>query len=75
MAYNFSKLWAVAAEEYADLGAINHMLPSNQQSQSVFAVVDYNGNTNVEFGIGKGLNDSTSQVVFKLMFTWSLYKP
>ena len=75
LAYNFSKLWAVAAEEYADLGAIKHMLPGNEQSQSIFGVVDYNGKTNVEFGIGKGLNDATSKIVFKLMFTWSLYHP
>jgi hypothetical protein len=75
LAYNFSKKWAVAVENYADLGAIKHMQPGNEQSQSIFAVVDFNGKTDVEFGIGKGLNDATSQVVFKLMLTWSLYHP
>jgi hypothetical protein len=75
LAYNFSKTWAVAAEDYADLGAIRHMLPGNEQSQSVFAVVDYNGKTDVEFGIDRGMNDATSHVVIKLMFTWSLYHP
>jgi hypothetical protein len=75
VAYNFSKKWAVAVEDYADLGAINHMRPGDEQSQSMFAVVDYNGKTSVEFGVGKGMNDATSQIVFKLMFTWSLYHP
>ncbi len=75
LAYNFSKKWAVAVENYADLGAIKHMQPGDEQSQSIFAVVDFNGKTDVEFGIGKGLNDATSQIVFKLMLTWSLYRP
>jgi len=75
VAYNFSKKWAAAVENYADLGAIKHMQPGGKQSQSIFAVVDFNGKTDVEFGIGKGLNDATSQIVFKLMLTWSLYHP
>lgn len=73
VAYNFSPKWAVAAEHYADLGIVSHFLPSNEQSQSVFAVFDYNGPTSMEFGIGHGLNDASERVVIKLMLTWSLY--
>jgi hypothetical protein len=34
IAYNLSKTWAAAVEEYADFGVIQHILPTNQQSQS-----------------------------------------
>jgi hypothetical protein len=75
LAYNFSPKWAVAIEQYADLGQVRKFLPGNQQSQSTFAVVDYTGKTSVEFGIGHGENDATSSVVIKLMLSWSLYHP
>lgn len=75
LAYNFSPKWAVAVEQYADLGQVRKFLPGDQQSQTTFAVLDYNGKTNVEFGVGHGENDATNSVVIKLMFTWSLYHP
>lgn len=75
VAYNISPKWAVALEHYADLGPIDHFLPSSQQSQSVFGVLDYNGKTGVEFGIGHGLNRSTDDLVIKLMLSWSLNHP
>ena len=72
LAYNFSPKWAVAVEQYADLGTLRRFLPSSKQSESVFAVLDYNGKTSVEFGIGRGENDATDKVVIKLMLTHSL---
>ena len=75
LAYNLSTKWAVAMEYYADLGPIRHLLPSSEQSQSVFAVVDYNGKPGVEFGVGYGLNGATDKVVIKLMLNWSLNRP
>ncbi len=75
LAYNFSPKWAVAVEHYADLGAVSHLNSWGEQSQSLFAVVDFNGRTSVEFGIGHGLNEATDPVVVKLMLSWSLYHP
>jgi hypothetical protein len=75
LAYNVSPKWAVALEHYADLGPIRHLLAANEQSQSLFAVVDYNGKPGVEFGIGHGLNDATDKIVIKLMLNWSLNRP
>src|SRR5882724_3000495 len=51
IAYNLSPKWAFALEHYADLGPLRHFLPSKEQSHSLFAVADYSGKTNVEFGI------------------------
>ena len=70
VAYNFSELWAAAVEHYADYGPIRHFLPGNQQQQALFAVFDYSGKTNVEFGIGHGLNGATDKLVVKLMLSW-----
>lgn len=73
IAYNFSELWAVALEHYADFGGIDAWLPANKQQQSAFAVFDYNGKTGVEFGIGRGLSGATSKWVVKLMLDWSVF--
>jgi len=75
LAFNFSPKWAVALEEYADLGELRHLLPASGQSQSLFAVLDYNGKTGVELGAGYGLNHATSRFVIKLILSWSLNRP
>ncbi len=72
LGYNFSETWAAAVEHYADYGPLNHFLSGNQQQQSLFAVIDYSGKTNVEFGIGAGLNSATDKLVVKLMLGWPL---
>jgi hypothetical protein len=70
LAYNFSPLWAVAVEHYADYGRINHFADPAHQAQSLFAVVDYNGEPlNVEFGIGHGFTAASDNVVIKLILT------
>lgn len=70
LAYNFSPVWTAAVEHYADYGPLRHFLPGNQQQQAVFAVFDYSGKTDVEFGIGYGLNGATDKLVVKLMLSW-----
>ena len=72
LAYNYSEFWAGAIEHYADYGPLHHFLPGGQQQQSLFAVIDYSGKTNVEFGIGTGLNSATDKLVVKLMLGWPL---
>jgi len=76
LAYNIDKTWAVAVEEYADYGVLQHLLPVNQQSQQLFGVVDYKGEAfNVEAGLGFGLTGASDRVVAKLMISRDLYKP
>ncbi len=72
LAYNFSPKWAAAIEHYADLGTIRRFLPEKEQSQSLFAVLDYNGKTGVEFGVGHRLVGTADQLVIKLMLSSSL---
>jgi hypothetical protein len=70
LAYNFSPLWAVAAEYYADYGRISHFADTAHQEQSLFAVVDYDWEPlNVEFGIGHGFTAASDKVVIKLILT------
>jgi hypothetical protein len=70
LAYNFSPLWAVAVEYYADFGRVSHFADSAHQAHTLFAVVDYNGDPlNVEFGVGHGFTTASDNVVIKLILT------
>jgi hypothetical protein len=76
LAYNLSKTWAVAMEEYADFGVISHFQPTNQQSHQLFGVVDYKTDAlNIEAGLGYGLTSASDRWVFKLMLSRDLYTP
>src|SRR6185436_9557082 len=70
--YNISKTWAVALEHYADFGPLRRFLPANQQDQSLFAVVDYSGKMNVEFGVGHSFAAGGDPLVIKLMLAFDL---
>jgi len=73
VAYNFSPVWAVAIEQYADFGVIQHFLPADQQSQQLFGVVDYKGEPfDVEAGLGFGLTAASDRLVAKLMLSRDL---
>lgn len=53
-------------EYYADLGKVSKLSLSNQQSQTLFAVVDVNrGPLVFNFGVGRGLTDSTDKWTLK----------
>lgn len=76
LAYNIDQTWAVAVEEYADYGVLQHLLPLNQQSQQLFGVVDYKGEPfDVEAGLGYGLTGASDRLVAKLMLSRDLNKP
>lgn len=70
--YNLSKTWAVALEHYADFGPLRGFLPHDQQDQSLFAVVDYGGSVNVEFGVGHSFTSGGDPLVIKLMLAFDL---
>jgi hypothetical protein len=70
--YNLSPKWAVAIENYSDYGQIHRFDDPDNQQQAVWAVIDYNGKTSVEFGVGHGLDHASDQWVVKLMIGFSL---
>jgi hypothetical protein len=76
LAYNVSKTWAVAAELYSDYGPVKHLVSVDQQSQQLFATLDYKADDfNIEAGVGFGLTPSSDRWVVKLMISRDLYKP
>ena len=73
VAYNLSKQWIVAAEEYDGFGPLRTFLPRNQQFHETWAVVDRNGGfLNVETGIGVGWSGGADRVTLKLMVSRDL---
>jgi len=68
LAYNLSKEWAFAAEQYADFGPLRHPYTRAAQEQKIFAVADYSAPfVDVESGIGFGLTKASDKVVLKLI--------
>jgi hypothetical protein len=67
-AWNRSGKLALALEEYADFGTLQHFKPREQQSHTLFAVIDYGGSSHgIEFGIGRGLTPASDAWVIKLI--------
>jgi len=76
IAYNLSKTWAVAIEEYADYGPLEHMYAPSEQSQQLFGVVDYKSELiNIEAGLGYGMTAASDRWVAKLMLSRDLNPP
>jgi len=73
LAYNISGKWAVAAEEYSDLGPFRQLYSAPDQFQMMYAVVDHTSKiVNVEFGVGFGLTPATDKMTIKLMLSRDL---
>jgi hypothetical protein len=75
LAYNFSKSWAIAAEEYDDFGPLHSPVGSARapQQHQLFGVFDYGGKAwTVEGGVGIGLTEATDHVVLKLILSHDL---
>jgi hypothetical protein len=74
IAYNVSPKWALAGEEYADLGPLNHFFSPSQQSHQIYAVVDHPSRfVNIEAGVGFGLTSASDKVTLKLILSHDLY--
>jgi hypothetical protein len=72
-AWNLEGKLALALEEYADLGTLQHLKPREQPSHTLFAVIDYGSSrSGVEFGVGRGLTDASDSWVIKLMLMCDL---
>lgn len=73
VAWNLSKSWAVAAEEYDDFGPVRRLYAGSAQSHQLFAVADWKGDSlSVEGGIGFGLTPATDDLVLKLILSKDL---
>jgi hypothetical protein len=65
-ARNVSKTVALGAEYYAELGTTSHILPTSEQSHTLFAVADmeFKG-FSLNFGVGRGLTNATDRYTVK----------
>jgi len=74
VAYNFSPSWAVAVEEYADLGPLRQFYPASEQSHQIYGVVDHKTKfVDIEAGVGFGLTGASDKLTLKLMLARDLY--
>jgi len=73
IAYNVNDKWAVAFEEYADLGPLRHFYTPNDQFHEVWAVMDHSSKIlNVETGVGVGVTAGADKLTLKLMLSRDL---
>lgn len=73
VAYNLDQTWAIAAEEYDDLGPLRGFLPAARQQHQLFGVFDYGGKSwTVEGGVGLGLTGASDHLVVKLILSHDL---
>jgi hypothetical protein len=73
IAYNLNEKWAVAAEEYADVGPLRKFLPAHDQFHEVWAVIDHNTKfLNIETGLGVGVSHGADKLTLKLMLSRDL---
>jgi hypothetical protein len=76
VAYNFSPKWALAVEEYADIGPLRDFYPASEQSHQIWAVFDrVTKLAHIEAGVGFGLTSASDKVTLKLMLSRDLYSP
>ena len=74
VAYNFSKKWAVAVEEYADMGPLRGFYPTGEQSHQLYGVFDHSSKLgDLEVGVGFGLTSASDQLTVKVMLSRDLY--
>ena len=73
VAYNLNDKWALAAEEYSDLGPLRHLDSFGDQFHEVWAVTNYKGKiVNIETGVGVGVTHGADKLTFKLMVSRDL---
>jgi len=76
LAWNVSKVWAIAAEEYADLGTLHRFERSSEQSHQLWAVVDHHGPSfTLEAGLGFGMTGASDHRVVKLIVEHDFNSP
>jgi hypothetical protein len=73
VAYNFSSNWAMAVEEYADVGPLRQFYSVSEQSHQLYGVVNHSSKfLDIEAGVGFGLTGASDKVTLKLMLSRDL---
>jgi len=73
VAYNVSPKWAMALEEYADLGPLRRFYSATEQSHQLYGVIDHGTKfVNIEAGVGFGLTPASDKVTLKLLLSRDL---
>jgi hypothetical protein len=73
VAYHIKSRWALAVEEYANLGPVRRFYSAGQQSHQLYGVIDRTTRfLNVEAGIGVGLTDASDKLTLKLILARDL---
>jgi hypothetical protein len=73
VAYKLSPKWAMAVEEYADVGPLRQFYAASEQSHQVWAVVDHRSKfLDIETGVGIGLTGASDKLTLKLMLSRDL---
>ena len=73
VAYNLNSNWAIAAEEYADVGPLRQFFPGGEQSHQVWGVFDHTSKRlNIEAGFGVGVTAASDKLTLKLMISRDL---
>jgi hypothetical protein len=73
IAFNVAPKWQVAAEEYADYGAVRSFNKGSEQSHQIFVVVDHGAKfLDIEAGVGVGLTDASDKLTLKLILSKDL---
>jgi len=73
IAYNVNDRYAVAFEEYADMGPLRNIRPLNYQFHEVWAVMDRSSKIlSIETGVGVGVTAGADKLTLKLMLSRDL---
>ena len=73
IAYNFSPKFALAVEEYSDVGPLRAVFPTEDESHEVWGVFDRGTKIgSFEAGIGFGVTPASDKITLKLMFSRDL---
>ena len=72
VAYNISPKWAVAVEEYADIGPLREFYAI--ESHQIFGVFNHSTKfADIEAGVGFGLTSASDKVTLKLLLSRDFY--
>jgi hypothetical protein len=76
IAYHLPDQWAVAVEEYDDIGPLKNFYPADQQFHEIWATFDhYADSGDIEAGIGFGLTPGSDKITLKFMWSRDIYTP
>ncbi|HXX46567.1 MAG TPA: hypothetical protein VEJ38_17730 [Candidatus Acidoferrales bacterium] len=76
IAYNFTPKFALATEEYSDVGPLRSVLPTYQESHEVWGVFDRSTKlVDIEGGVGFGVTPASDKITLKLILSRDLNSP